>query len=555
MISISHSRLRKAFGLLALLMAVTINTIPAQTGELARMLVTVGAGGANTSNRTWYQSGSTGSVSDDSDVAISGDLIINRILWHTSDDLRFFRSGAGSFADAVTATGVLAGKSFLLAVNDAGDAIDAQFDIDTADFTTRATRISLRTTAAQQALFNAVATGDLINIVISDVPSDVVEVFVDTAAEITAAAPTITASADKELPAAVFDTAAVVTAGAPALTAIAEKVHVFVRAAEFTAGVPTLAASAEKVGLAQEFHDTEAAVTAGAPVVAAVAEFVEGGIHEVLAPFVAGAPLVDADAETVGLAQAFHDTAAALESGPADLAAAAELVGLAQEFHDTDAFIESGAATLDVLAEHDEAGVIEVLASFVAGAALVDVDAEKVDLAQAFHDTAARLDAGAPEIAASLRFIGVQDTAASFETGAGGITAAADKGSFLGTIPQLSGLAGIVRQAIATANMVTGDLQVIVRHGVIKSRSSSGRIEYASITERQAIVEPITKVFRDNDGVERVSKARITILSDVAVSMNDLLILPSGQTGPILQVSGGLADPGGGNFLTQVWLG
>ena len=377
-------------------MAVGINTIPAQTGELVRMLVTVGDGGPTGNQNWWRLSNGTGSVSADSDVEIDNSLVINRVLWHQSDQLRFFRSASGSFALAVTASGVLAGKSVLVAVNDEGDAIDAQWDIDTDSIDAIGARLGLNTNTAETALFNAVATGDLVNIVISDVPGTAPPAVVhDIAASLTAGAPSITASADKELPAAVFDTAAVVTAGAPALTAIAEKVQVFVRAAEFTAGVPTLAASAEKVGLAQEFHDTEAAITAGAPSVAAVAEFVEGGIHEVLAPFVAGAPLVDAATESVGVAQPFHDTAAAIESGPAALAAAAELVGLAQEFHDTDAFIEAGAATLDVLAEHDEAGVIEVLASFVAGAALVDADAEKVDLAQAFHDTAARLEAGA----------------------------------------------------------------------------------------------------------------------------------------------------------------
>ena len=111
--------------------------------------------------------------------------------------------------------------------------------------------------AAEEALYDAVALGSLINLVISDAPS--AEVFVDAAAALTAGAPTITAVADKEIPAPTFDTAAALTAGAP-----------------------TLAASAEKVGLVQAFHDTAVAVTAGAPGVSAVAEVVEGGIFEVV---------------------------------------------------------------------------------------------------------------------------------------------------------------------------------------------------------------------------------------------------------------------------------
>lgn len=117
------------------------------------------------------------------------------------------------------------------------------------------------------------------------------------------------------------------------------------------------------------------------------------------------------------------------------------------------------------------------------------------------------------------------------------------------------GLADIVRSGIATANKATEDLQVTVEHSHTITRASSGKITFGATDDLQAIVEPIQKVFRDNDGTERVSKARVTILSNVAVDLNDKIVLPSGQTGPILQVSGGIADPAGGNMLTQVWLG
>lgn len=117
------------------------------------------------------------------------------------------------------------------------------------------------------------------------------------------------------------------------------------------------------------------------------------------------------------------------------------------------------------------------------------------------------------------------------------------------------GLADIVRSGIATANAATADLHVTIEHSHTITRSSSGRITFAETDNLKAIVEPMAKVFRDNDGVERVSKARITILSDVALDLSDKLVLPSGQTGPILQVSGGIADPAGGNMLTQVWMG
>ena len=205
------------------------------------MLVTVGDGGATGNQNWWRLSNGTGSVSADSDVEIDNSLVINRVLWHQSDQLRFFRAASGSFALAVTASGVLAGKSVLVAVNDTGDAIDAQWDLDTDSIDAIGSRLGLNTNTAETALFNAVATGDLVNIVISDVPGTGPPAVVhDVAASLTAGAPTITASADKEIPAAIFDTAAVLTAGAPTLSATAEKVAIFDTAAALTAGPPNL---------------------------------------------------------------------------------------------------------------------------------------------------------------------------------------------------------------------------------------------------------------------------------------------------------------------------
>ena len=194
-------------------MAVTLNTIPAQSNELVRMLITVGVGGENTpgNNRNWWRTSSgQGSVSADSDVEIDSSLVINRVLWHSSDQLRLFRGGSGSFALAVTASGVLSGKSVLIAVNDTDPPIDAQWDLDTDSISAIGSRLGLNTDTAQTALFNSVATGDLVNIVISDVPGTGPPAVVhDVAASLTAGAPSITVSADKEIPAAIFDTAAV----------------------------------------------------------------------------------------------------------------------------------------------------------------------------------------------------------------------------------------------------------------------------------------------------------------------------------------------------------
>ena len=372
-------------------MAVTLNTIPAQSNELVRMLITVGVGGANTpgNNRNWWRlSSGQGSVSADSDVEIDPGLIINRVLWHASDELRFFKSGSGSFNAAISTSGVLAGKSFLIAVNDTDPPIDAQFDVGDASVTAPlAARLSLNANSAQQAAFNTVVTGGLVNIVISDVPGTGPPAVVhDVAASLTAGAPSITAIADKEIPAAIFDTAA-----------------------SLTAGPPTLSASAELVGLAQEFHDTAAEITAGAAVIAAVAEIVEGGIREITAEIVAGPPSIVVAAESVGLAQPFHDTAAAFEAGPPSVAVSAQLVGLAQEFHDVAASVTARPPSLAVLVELDEAAVIEVVASLVAGVPQIEVAAVAVGLEDAFHDVSVSLTAGAPSLSAKAFLLSPSD--------------------------------------------------------------------------------------------------------------------------------------------------
>ena len=372
-------------------MAITLNTIPAQTGEVVRALITSGLGGDNTVNRIWLDTRTataSGSFVGDLEIASTLPGSLTRVLWHTTGQLRLIFVSGGILA-ATADGGALFGKHVLLSFNDTDPAFDVDLDIAAADGTLDK-QLRWNASAAEEALYDAVALGSLINLVISDAPGAVTEVFVDTAAVLTAGAPTITAVADKEVPAPTFDTAATLTAGAP-----------------------TLAASAEKVGLVQEFHDTSAVVTAGAPSAAAAAEVVEGGIFEVAVPLVAGTPSVVAVAASVGLAQPFHDRAAALTAGPASVAVVAARVGLANEFHDTAAVIEAGPPSLSALVELDEAGVIEVLVSLVAGAPQVEAEAGAVALATAFTDTTVSLTAGAP----SFSVAGVEKRVPSDRTG------------------------------------------------------------------------------------------------------------------------------------------
>ena len=76
-------------------MAVTLNTIPSQTDEVARALITAGQGGDNTQNRFWWsrRGGDTigqadiSGQTDASTIPVNGSDI-NRILWRSDGFLR-----------------------------------------------------------------------------------------------------------------------------------------------------------------------------------------------------------------------------------------------------------------------------------------------------------------------------------------------------------------------------------------------------------------------------------------------------------------------------------
>ena len=115
-----------------------------------------------------------------------------------------------------------------------------------------------------------------------------------------------------------------------------------------------------------------------------------------------------------------------------------------------------------------------------------------------------------------------------------------------------------VRLAVAATRRELRGLEVLVQHQHGITRSSSGRITYAHNDSHSAFVEPIQKVFRDNKGVERVSRARVTFLYPLMIDTSDKLVLPDDVTGPILEIVEGLvdsADPNGCGVLTTVFLG
>lgn len=120
-----------------------------------------------------------------------------------------------------------------------------------------------------------------------------------------------------------------------------------------------------------------------------------------------------------------------------------------------------------------------------------------------------------------------------------------------------------LRDGIALANSLTMSLQTandgktgIVKHTPFLSVDGSGSRTYGSTVLRPALVDWKQRQVRTMTGELTVSRASVTFLDPaVVINDDDIIVLPDGTTGPILDMSG-FIDGGTGNpFFTQVWLG
>ncbi len=115
-------------------------------------------------------------------------------------------------------------------------------------------------------------------------------------------------------------------------------------------------------------------------------------------------------------------------------------------------------------------------------------------------------------------------------------------------------LADTIRTGVAVASRVTTDLQVTVAHSAPSGRDLYGKPTYGAAVNRDAVVSYEQRAITDKDGQQRISQAQVLFLANVTVAEDDKLVLPNGSTGPILRITQP-ADPAGGGYLTQVWLG
>jgi hypothetical protein len=125
------------------------------------------------------------------------------------------------------------------------------------------------------------------------------------------------------------------------------------------------------------------------------------------------------------------------------------------------------------------------------------------------------------------------------------------------------GLAAAIRTAVAAANAQTASLQVNVIHEAwIGFKDSDGTPDYATPVSRPALVqEGSTPHRRLPDGELITTRATVSFLGPVEpngaegrqepIDPRDLFTLPSGLTGPLMEVSGVMIDPSTGRpFLS-----
>lgn len=127
------------------------------------------------------------------------------------------------------------------------------------------------------------------------------------------------------------------------------------------------------------------------------------------------------------------------------------------------------------------------------------------------------------------------------------------------------GLLDALRAGVKTADKVTKSLQATVTYArAVPDTSGYGTFTYPTSVPLRAIVDFARKQVRTPQGELTVTRATIDLLDIAAIvaatngegiSNNDRFILPDGDTGPILDISGFIDAGTGHPIATTVMLG
>jgi hypothetical protein len=125
-------------------------------------------------------------------------------------------------------------------------------------------------------------------------------------------------------------------------------------------------------------------------------------------------------------------------------------------------------------------------------------------------------------------------------------------------------LLDVVRSAVKIADNVTKPLQATVTYQRYLSSDAYGTKVYGGVVSLRAIVDWKQKQLRTPEGVLSVSRASVMFLDVAAlvsatsgngIDDNDLIVLPDGTTGPILDMAGFIDAGTKQPLATEVFLG
>jgi hypothetical protein len=127
------------------------------------------------------------------------------------------------------------------------------------------------------------------------------------------------------------------------------------------------------------------------------------------------------------------------------------------------------------------------------------------------------------------------------------------------------GLLDVLRAGVKVADSVTKPLQAeVTYYRAVADTSGYGNFTYPTSVKLRAIVDFARKQVRTREGILTVTRATIDLLDVAAVvtatggegiGNDDRFILPDGDTGPILDISGFIDAGTGQPVATTVMLG
>lgn len=125
----------------------------------------------------------------------------------------------------------------------------------------------------------------------------------------------------------------------------------------------------------------------------------------------------------------------------------------------------------------------------------------------------------------------------------------------------MAGLADIVRSAVRIANSVTGTLQTQINHAAV-ARNSDGSValgrsgqpsSWNSPTPRKAIIESRQELRRAVDGIEKMSRYKVTLLESAPVHHLDKFTFTNGEVFPPVLAIGAQLDDAAAPYITEIW--